>query len=44
MHSPSLLGLSVVYGKKGETDKELRYKKMASELINKLFGGTSKRD
>ncbi len=43
MHIPSLLGLSEVYGKKGETEKELRYKKMASELISKLFGDTIKK-
>lgn len=43
MHIPSLLGLSEVYGKKGDSDKELRYKKMASELINKLFSDRIKK-
>ena len=44
MHIPSLLGLSEVYGRKGEKDKEVLYKKMASEVINRLFRDNIKID
>ena len=37
MHIPSLLALSELYGRKGEEDNEALYKKMAHEVVNRLF-------
>ncbi|KPL17191.1 MAG: hypothetical protein AMS23_05620 [Bacteroides sp. SM1_62] len=37
MHIASLFGLSEIYGRKGMKDKEALYKRMAVEIINRLF-------
>lgn len=37
MHIPSLLGLSEIYGRKGNKEKESLYKKMAIEIMNRIF-------
>ena len=37
LHIPSLFGLAKAFGKKGEHEKEVHYKKMAVEIVNRLF-------